>query len=48
MNRNGGALISYLLFEQAYTRALIDLGYRDTLAQRDEMLEFLGIRQDLG
>jgi len=48
MNRNGGALISYLLFEPAYTRALIDLGYRDTLAQRDEMLKFLGVRQDLG
>lgn len=47
MNRNGGALISYLLFERPYTCALIDLGYRDTLAQRDEVLKFLDIRQDL-
>lgn len=43
MNRNGGALISYLLFEQPYTRALIDLGYRDTLARRDELLTFLEV-----
>lgn len=41
MNRNGGALISYLLFERPYTCALIDLGYRDTLARRDELLAFL-------
>lgn len=44
MNRNGGALISYLLFEQPYTRALIDLGYRDTLARRDELLVFLDVK----
>ena len=44
MNRNGGALTSYLLFEQPYTRALIDLGYTDTLARRDEVRQFLGLR----
>lgn len=41
MNRHGGALTSYLLFEKPYTRALIDLGYADTLARGDEVGEFL-------
>jgi NTE family protein len=43
MNRRGGALTSYLLFEQPYTRALIDLGYRDTLARAAEVRDFLEI-----
>lgn len=43
MNRAGGALTSYLLFEQPYTRALIDLGYRDTEARQEEVRRFLGI-----
>lgn len=43
MNRNGGALVSYLLFERPYTCALIDLGYRDTLAQREELMKFLDL-----
>lgn len=43
MNPNGGALTSYLLFEQPYTRALIDLGYADTLARRSEVVEFLDL-----
>lgn len=43
MNRAGGALTSYLLFEQPYTRALIDLGYRDTKARADEVRAFLDI-----
>lgn len=42
MNANGGALTSYLLFEQAYTRALIELGYADTLARSEEVRQFLG------
>ncbi len=41
MNRRGGALASYLLFEQTYTRALIDLGYKDTMARCDEVSTFL-------
>jgi NTE family protein len=41
MNRNGGALTSYLLFERPYTTALIELGYADTMARRDEVRRFL-------
>ena len=40
--RTGGAtLTSYLLFEPAYCRALIALGYKDTMARRDELLRFI-------
>ncbi len=43
MNRQGGALTSYLLFEQPYTRALIDLGYKDAMARREDLKVFLEV-----
>jgi NTE family protein len=41
MRRGGGNLVSYLLFERDYCRTLIDLGYRDTMARREEVVRFL-------
>ena len=38
---SGGILLSYLLSEGKFCRALIDLGYQDALARRDEILRFL-------
>ncbi len=43
MNRHGGSLTSYLLFEKPYTRTLIDLGYADTLARSEEVGDFLNL-----
>jgi NTE family protein len=34
-------LVSYLLFEQAYTRELIQLGYNDAMQVKDELREFV-------
>ena len=44
MRRGGGTLLSYLLFEPGYCRELIDVGYKDTMARRDEISEFLGVK----
>jgi NTE family protein len=41
MNRNGSNLASYLLFESSFTRALIALGYEDTMARANEVRAFL-------
>ena len=37
-----GALASYLLFEPGYIRALMQLGWDDTLRQRAEVCRFFG------
>jgi NTE family protein len=44
-SRDGRQLISYLLFESGYTRALIDLGYRDGMNRRDDLEAFLFDRE---
>ncbi|HMC12863.1 MAG TPA: patatin-like phospholipase family protein [Gallionellaceae bacterium] len=42
VRRGGGAnLLSYLLSEKNFCRALIDMGYRDALARKEEILAFL-------
>jgi NTE family protein len=40
MNRSGSNLASYLLFEESFCRALIDLGYQDTMGREAEVKEF--------
>lgn len=41
-NVSGASLGSYLLFDSRYCRELIELGYRDTQAQSDEVAGFFG------
>lgn len=41
-NSTGSVIMSYLLFERGYCRALINLGYSDTLRQENRILRFLG------
>jgi NTE family protein len=40
LNRSGSNLASYLLFEEPFCRALIDLGYQDTVAREAEVQGF--------
>ena len=40
-SNSGMQLVSYLLFESGFTRALIDMGYRDAMAMEDELRAFL-------
>lgn len=39
---NGARVLSYLLFERAYCRHLMHLGFTDGMVQRARILEFLG------
>ncbi|HZQ71327.1 MAG TPA: patatin-like phospholipase family protein [Burkholderiales bacterium] len=40
LNRSGSNLASYLLFEESFCRALIDLGYEDTVSREPEVRRF--------
>jgi NTE family protein len=42
LNTGGGQLMSYLLFQDTYTRELIALGYQDAMKRSEELLAFLG------
>ena len=43
-HRSGATLVSYLLSEGSFCRALIDLGYQDAMGRRDEILRFLDVQ----
>ena len=40
---SSGTLLSFLLSEKKYCSALIDLGYRDAMKRRDEIVRFLNL-----
>jgi NTE family protein len=39
-------LISYLLFDREFCRALLNLGYADTMARREDVEGFLAGRRN--
>ena len=41
LNSSGSELMSYIMFQSAYTRELIELGYQDAMAQSNKLLDFL-------
>jgi len=45
-NHRGTSLVSYLLSEKKFCNALIELGYRDAMAQRDELLKFINYQHE--
>lgn len=40
-NRPENRLLSFLLFESSYTKTLIDLGYRDAMRVKDQLVDFV-------
>ena len=48
MRRSGANLVSYLLFDEGYCSALIELGYKDALNRKEEIMAFLAQEQKVG
>jgi NTE family protein len=48
MRRSGANLVSYLLFEKGFCRALIELGYQDAMKRKEEIRAFLDPHSELG
>ncbi|HYL25248.1 MAG TPA: patatin-like phospholipase family protein [Burkholderiales bacterium] len=46
LHRSGSNLASYLLFEESFCRALIDLGYQDTISRESEVREFFALPEE--
>ena len=46
LNRSGSNLASYLLFEESFCRALIDLGYQDTISREAEVRDFFAVPEE--
>ena len=46
LNRAGSNLASYLLFEESFCRALVDLGYQDTVAREAEVRSFFEVSEE--
>jgi NTE family protein len=46
--KEGRSLMSYLMFDAPYCKELIDLGYRDAMASRDQILHLLGYDKLIG
>ncbi len=44
-NHSGTSLVSYVLFDKAYCRRLISLGYADTMQRKNEVMDFFGMGQ---
>lgn len=42
-HHSGAGILSYLLFEAAYCKDLMALGYEDAMKQRDALISFLGV-----
>ena len=41
MKHDGSSLLSYVLFEEPFCRALIELGYQDAMPRKSEILQFI-------